>query len=456
VLRFNYEDKQAVVYEDGKVDFIDQNFGELNQEKLLENCEKQKVETYRDLLKKLKKETFSKTEKYYYLFLSDDYLMVAVKEMMFDNKLVAFYKMEHDGIADAIKKYFGIEDNSGRVIIGNHQNHFNFITAAPILETLFVNADLKHRGEIVFNKFKIKKKTQKGKPLKFRDITAPHEEIKGPLKDFNKMLQYIYDKRNSDFQVAYKKGKNIVNNAQRHIEKKYMYKVDLKDFFPSCKREYVEKYLKMFFKNSPNKEVLQNDFLDTILDKDTDALFIGNPISGTLANVIISKPVQYIKNITNGYDMEFSVYADDMAFSSDRFISKDFITALFNLAFNRYEMIDDFSLNADKSHGMSGARRHITGVTINHNDEMTINRKFYRNLRVKIHKLYIGEVTFNLKKLQGQLAHATMVDYSGKILRLIKNFESTLKQYNLISDEKIQELEDRGKVTTTKTDEEEV
>jgi hypothetical protein len=212
----------------------------------------------------------------------------------------------------------------------------------------------------------------------------------------------------------------------------------------------------MFFKNSPNKEVLQNDFLDTILDKDTDALFIGNPISGTLANVIISKPVQYIKNITNGYDMEFSVYADDMAFSSDRFISKDFITALFNLAFNRYEMIDDFSLNADKSHGMSGARRHITGVTINHNDEMTINRKFYRNLRVKIHKLYIGEVTFNLKKLQGQLAHATMVDYSGKILRLIKNFESTLKQYNLISDEKIQELEDRGKVTTTKTDEEEV
>jgi RNA-directed DNA polymerase len=456
VLRFNYEKKQAVVYEDGKVDFIDENFGELNQEKLLENCEKQKVDTYQQLLSKLKKETFSKTEKYYYLFLSENYFMAAVKEMMFDIKLTAFYKIENDGIANAIRKYFGIENNSGRVIIGTHQNHFNFITAAPILEILFVNADLEFRGEKVFNKFKIKKKIQKNKPLKFRSITAPHEEIKKPLKDFNKMLQYIYDKRNSDFQVAYKKGKNIINNAKKHVDKKFMYKVDLKDFFPSCKRIYVEKYLKMFFKNSPNKEVLQEEFLNIILDSDTDALFIGNPISGTLANVIISKPVQYIKNITNMYGMEFSVYADDMAFSSDRFISENFITALFNLAFNRYEMIDDFSLNTNKSYGMSASRRHVTGVTINHNNEMTINRRFYRNLRVKIHKLSLGEATFNLKKLQGQLAHATMVDYSGKILRLIKNFEPVLKQYNLISNEKIQELENRENTTTIDVNEDEV
>jgi RNA-directed DNA polymerase len=443
VLRFEYNGKQAAVYDNGTVEFIDSNFGSLNQEKLLENCNKKTVNTYRDLLKTLKKETFSKTEKYYYLFLSDGYLMVAVKEMMFDAYIKAFYKIENDGIEQAIKKYFGLEDNSGRVIIGNHQNHFNFITASPILETLFVNADLTFRGEKVFNKFKIKKHAEPGKKAKLRDITAPHEEIKAPLKDFNKILQFIYDKRNSDFQVAYKKGKNIINNAERHIEKQYMFKVDLSDFFPSCKREFVGKYLRMFFKNSPNKETLENDFLNIILDDKTDALFIGNPISGTLANVIISKPVQYIKNITNGYDMEFSVYADDMTFSSDRFISEVFVNSLFNLAFNRYEMIDFFKLNTSKSHGMTGSRRKVTGVAINQNNEMTIPRTFYRKLRVKIHKLSIGEANFNMRKLQGQLAHATMVDHSGKILALVKKFEPTLKQYNLISDEKIQELENR-------------
>ena len=443
MLRFEYNGQHAAVFEDGKVKLIDLNLGELDQDKLLENCNKKSVSTYRELLNKLKRETFSKTEKFYYLFLTDGYLMVAVQEMMFDMEIKAFYKIENDGIEQAIKKYFGLENNSGRVIIGNHQNHFNFITAAPILETLFVNADLEFRGEKVFNKFKIKKHSQKGQKTKLRDITAPHEEIKKPLKDLNKILQFVYDKRNEDFQVAYKKGKNIINNAQRHTEKQFMYKVDLSDFFPSCTREFVEKYVKMFFKNSPNKDVIQKDFLDIILDDKTDALFIGNPISGTLANAIISKPVQYIKNITNLYNMEFSVYADDMAFSSDRFISKDFVTAIFNLAFNRYGMIDNFELNADKSHGMSGSRRKITGVAINDSNKMTIPRDFYRTLRVKIHKLSLGEATFNMKKLQGQLAHATMVDHSGKILNLIKKFEPTLKQYNLISDEKIQELENR-------------
>lgn len=443
MLRFNYDNKEALVYEDGTVQFIeDVNIIKaIKRDKLLENCQKHEVTSYKEVLNLIKLETFSKTEKFYYTFLTDGYLMIAVQEMNFDPYILTFYKPEHQGIEDAIKRYFDMEMETGRVFIGNHQNNFNFITAAPIVMSLFVGADLNFRNEDIYDMFK-KKKKSKGK-VKYRDVYAPHEEIKEPLRELNRILQAIYDKKNADFQVAYKKGKNTVSNTRPHTENWYMFKVDIEDFFPSCKREFVQKYLALFFKNAANKEVIEEDFLNLILEKNNDALFIGNPISGTLANTIINKPVKYIKNIITQFDMEFTVYADDMTFSSDRFIAEKFVNTIFNLAFTRYDMLDFFKLNEDKSYGLSGARRRVTGVAINHRNEMTVPRKFYRMLRVKIHKLSIGETDINIQKLQGQLAYATMVDHSGKILKLVKDFEPTVQMYNLVSDTKIKELEKR-------------
>ena len=443
MLRFKYDNKEAIVYENGKIDFIDADSRSIQREKLLENCKKHEYNSYKEVLNVIKLETFSKTEKYYYVFLSDGYLMIAIKEMNFDPEIRIFYKIENKGIEDAIKRYFAMTDDSGRVIIGNHQNNFNFITAMPILMSLFVAAALKFRKEKIYKKFKKKKKVLKGKKPKFRDVSAPHAEIKEPLRELNKILQKIYDKKNIDFQVAYKRGKNTLDNAKPHTENQFMFKVDIEDFFPSCKREFVKKYLSIFFKNAPNREIVETDFLDLILDKKTDALFIGNPISGTLANTVINKPVLYIKNIIDTFNMEFTVYADDMTFSSERFISKKFVSNIFTIAFSKYNMRDFFKLNDGKSHGLSGERRRVTGVAINGLNQMTIPRKYYRMLRVKIHKLSIGETNINIKKLQGQFAHATMIDFSGKILRLVKNFESTNAMYNLVSIRKLAELETR-------------
>ena len=44
-------------------------------------------------------------------------------------------------------------------------------------------------------------------------------------------------------------------------------------------------------------------------------VFIGSPVSGTLANVAISNAVQYMNNICKKHGMKLSVYADDISFS---------------------------------------------------------------------------------------------------------------------------------------------
>lgn len=448
MLRFNYEGKDAIVKVDGQVEFVDEGSIPIDEKILLEHCQQKEITSYTELLNIIRKETRSKTEKFYYTFYSDGYFMLAVKEMAFDTFVKAFYKPENEAIEDALKKYIGLEDESAKLIIGSHKNSFNFITANPILDLLFEDALLKYRGEPKYTKFKIKKKKDgkvpKGTKPAMRQITAPHDALKKPLKEVNKILQYVFDRTNDKFQVAYKKGKSTVDNTDPHKEYPYLFNIDLSDFFPSCTREFVKKYTKIFFKNAPNREVVEEAFLDIILDDETDALYIGNPISGTLANAIISKPVKYIKNITKGFDMGFTVYADDMSFSSNRYISEEFVNNIFNLAFMNYDMEDFFHINKKKSHGMSKQRRRITGISINESNQRAVPRKFYRNLRVKIHKLSIGELSINLQKLQGQISYAMMVDETGKVERLLEKFESTVLLHKLVSVDKMAEI--RGAV----------
>ena len=432
-MRFHYNNKTAVVLEDGKVVFQERKT-KLTEEKLNANYNKFLVNSHKELLDKIDEETSSKTEKFFYCMLSEGHLFLAVSEMGSEVVAKAMYKAENKEFLELIERIIGVKEGDGKVIIGNIQNNFNFLAPKTILRVIFAAANIRSRGEKLFHKFKLKSKNGK-----VRDIIAPHEEIKEALQRLNGVFQYIFDKTNEDFQVAYKKGKSIVDNAEIHKSNKFVFNVDLKDFYPSCKRELVQKYIHFFFKNSPNGEVVENEFLDIILHD--GGLFIGSPISGTLANAIISKPVRYIKNIAKGFGMEFSVYADDMTFSSDRFISQKLVENVFNLAFTKYNLDSYFKLNAKKSHGMSKDKRRITGVSINNADEATVARGYYRDLRVKIHKLSIGETNdINVQKLRGKLAFALMVDESKKIQRLLGKFLPTVKAHRLVSPEKIKEL----------------
>jgi hypothetical protein len=453
-MRFQYNSKVIAVENDGKAVFYTkdaylkltqvipgfeadpENFRTV-EERTEESIKKLEVSGYKKFLEVIQKETSSKTDKVYYVFYSQGYYLIIVREVNKKPIAKVYYKPENQQISDLMEKMLELQNGKSRAIIANSKNSFNFLTANPILKTLFVYTDLTSRNEIVFAHRKKRKKNGK-----IRKYIAPHPEIIKPLQELNTILQKIYDRKNIDFQVAYKKGKSIVDNAKIHVKNEYLYNVDLSDFFPSCKRSFVEKYINLFFKNSANSDTMQNLFLDIILED--DALFIGNPISGTLANAIISKPVSYIKNITNGFGMGFSVYADDMSFSSDKFISEEFVKSMFQVAFTRYGMDSFFTLNDEKSHGMSKNRRRVTGVSLNINNEATVSRNFYRDLRVKIHKLSIGEININIQKLRGRIAFATMIDESGKILRLLEKFEPTVKQFNLISDEKLTKLKANG------------
>lgn len=338
------------------------------------------------------------------------------------------YFFENDYIKNFIYSLFEVENSYKETyLFVDDENHKNFIAPYYVLDLLLLAEVLKSKNIDLVRKFQIKSKNGK-----IRDIIAPSKFLKPGLRDINKILQKTYDNRNSSFQVAYKRGKCIVDNALPHINNDYCFKIDLHHFFPSCKRDNVEKYVKFLFKDSINEKFLMDKFLDIILDN--DSLYIGNPVSGTIANAIISAPVKYLYNMCKKCGISFSVYADDITFGSNRYLDKNFIINMFNKVFIDQFKMTNFTLSVDKCYGVSKCKRKITGVTINHENKITVDRKIYKTIRQTLHQLQYDDTShYDYNKLKGQIAFMNMVDHSGKLDNLISKYEKVMKKYNLAS-----------------------
>ena len=262
---------------------------------------------------------------------------------------------------------------------------------------------------------------------KVRILDEPNELISPVLKEFNSVLYKHYGKINNECQFAYKKGKNIVDNALPHKDHRYIFKADIEDFFPSCKRELVAKYLKRYFVNSLDPDRYLNYLLDKMLVN--DALCLGNPISPVLANAIIAKPAKYIYNMCKLTGVSFTQYCDDLTFSSDRPIAKDYVVRVFNEAYGTYHLTDFFHIKQRKLIGQVGQQRNVTGIAFDHTDNNapTPKRSMYRNLRASIHKLSLGEAV-NINKIKGQIAYMAMIGKGKRILNYLEKFPNLIEQ----------------------------
>lgn len=393
------------------------------------------ITDYRDMLSKFYADRRLRISKLYENFIVGDYLVVIRTVLRTQSRLFLVYKFENDAIKNVMITLLG--NRSHIKTVSSKMNHYNWIATTEAIEVMFAAAMLDNDGVIKFEKHQKRKKNGK-----VRIYYAPNEAIKKPLQKLNTVLQRAYDKKNADFQVAYKKGKSVYDNAVIHKDKKYVFNIDLKDFYPSCKRDIVRKYLTFLFRSTPLRDNAIDAFLDIITID--DGLFIGNPISGCLANTVLNGPVLYMRNMCKQHDMGFSVYADDMSFSSDRFISEKYVKEMFAEAFTVYGLDGYFHLNEEKSIGYTGCNRKVTGVSINNDNKVTVSRKYYRTLRTMIDHLAKGDLAVgNIRKLQGKLAYATMIDDSGKIYRYLMKFEPTVRKYKLCSDEKLNAMKER-------------
>lgn len=93
-------------------------------------------------------------------------------------------------------------------------------------------------GRKRYAEFKIKKKSGAE-----RSIHAPIKGLKALQKTLSFVLQCVYEPHNAA--MGFVRDKSIVDNAKLHVGSKYVYNIDLKDFFPSIDQARVWKCLKL-------------------------------------------------------------------------------------------------------------------------------------------------------------------------------------------------------------------
>lgn len=89
-----------------------------------------------------------------------------------------------------------------------------------------------------YTEFKIKKKSGKE-----RNIHNPVKGLKSLQKTLSFILQCVYEPHNAA--MGFIRNKSIVDNANLHAGNRYVYNIDLKDFFPSIDQARVWKCLQL-------------------------------------------------------------------------------------------------------------------------------------------------------------------------------------------------------------------
>jgi hypothetical protein len=93
-------------------------------------------------------------------------------------------------------------------------------------------------GRKRYTEFKIKKKSGAE-----RCIHAPVKGLKSIQKTLSFVLQCVYEPHNAA--MGFVRDRSIVDNAKLHVGSRYVYNIDLKDFFPSVDQARVWKCLQL-------------------------------------------------------------------------------------------------------------------------------------------------------------------------------------------------------------------
>ena len=196
--------------------------------------------------------------------------------------------------------------------------------------------------------FKIKKSNGS-----FRKIYEPNSTLKYIQRQILKNI--LENKKVSKYATAYQKGKSLKENAQIHIGKKIILKLDIKNYFDSI--SFYSIYNNCFPIEYFPKGI---GMLLTYLCTYNGYLPQGAPTSAYISNLVMKDFDDELGSWCEINNISYTRYSDDMTFSGDfnpNLIIKKVKTMLFKLG---------FELNKKKIHVIKQHQQQkITGIVVN-------------------------------------------------------------------------------------------
>lgn len=213
-----------------------------------------------------------------------------------------------------------------------------------------------------------------------RTISAPVKMLKSFQTYTNRILQAFYDAPGCV--TGFVPGKSVVDNAERHIGKNYVFNTDLKDFFPSVTKSRVWATLKTqpFSFNDTIANAIAGMSSIRAVDENGKTQYVlpqGSPCSPTLTNIVCHNLDWKLSGLARRFNVQYSRYADDITFSSDHNVYQE--ESDFMLELRRIIEEQNLRMNEKKTRLQKrGARQEVTGLVVS--DRVNVTREYTRDL----------------------------------------------------------------------------
>ncbi|QCT03677.1 hypothetical protein E6C60_2966 [Paenibacillus algicola] len=229
-----------------------------------------------------------------------------------------------------------------------------------------------------------------------RLITAPKAELKKLQKRILRLLEKV---KRPDYLISGEKGKSYLNNALTHQHSDYFLTIDIRKFYDNCKREYVYNFFIKMLQTSKDVACILTDII-TFDNK----IPTGCPTSQMLAYYAYFDMFTELKEISQRFNSIFTLYVDDMTFSSKTSFNPKALANEVDIVLRKYghrpkyKKVKYFSKEDFKL---------VTGVVITKEHALTVpNRlreKIYTGSMAEKERLYTynpREISKRIKKLR--------------------------------------------------------
>jgi len=257
-----------------------------------------------------------------------------------------------------------------------------------------------------------------------RVIAHPAKKLKEYQRALIGQLEPLLPVHDAAF--AYKKNIGIKQNAQKHQKSRYLLKMDFQNFFHSITPELFFSIVKQH-----NVELTKDDkyLLEQILffcpSKRTGGkliLSIGAPSSPLISNVVLFFFDQALYEVCKNQGIIYTRYADDITFSTNiKNQLFEFPLVVKHLLVKHFS--GQITINESKTVFSSMSHnRHVTGVTITNEGELSIGRERKRYISSLIHQFSLNQLPDEDRRyLQGLFAFACDIEPVFK-QRMIKKY----------------------------------
>ena len=252
-----------------------------------------------------------------------------------------------------------------------------------------------------------------------RLIMAPKRRLKAIQR---RLLSLLVEKLPvSEHAHAFRRGRNIRTGAEPHVGKRFVLKLDLKDFFPSVTVARVRGLLIAYgysFPVATTLAVLMTESERQPVELNGDLFHVpvgqrhcvqGAPTSPGVCNALLRRLDRRLAGFAKKHSLIYTRYADDLSFSGEVDRAQ---AAKLHSTISRIVSEEGFQINTAKTRFMSrGGRQTVTGVVVN--QTLGLSRQERRRMRAAAHQLQSKtEPAADLLRLQGKVAYLSMLNPS--------------------------------------------